>query len=78
MWPLIANAIDLDPGLVITSLLGTAVVFVSFSLGALTARPGSYLFLGHSIMYIMSMMSLLIFSQLLIGFPGGFMFTVRK
>jgi FtsH-binding integral membrane protein len=76
MWPIIANALALDPGLIITSLLGTDVVFVAFSLGALTARPGSYLFLGHSIMYIMSMISLMIISHLLIGFPGSFMLTI--
>jgi len=76
MWPLIMDAIMVDPAIVITCLLGTSVVFIAFSLAALTARPGSYLYLGHSILYILTIMSITVLTQLLIGLPGRWVFTI--
>jgi Bax inhibitor 1 len=44
--PLVNLALDVDPGIVITAFLGTAAIFISFSLAALVAKRREYLYLG--------------------------------
>ncbi|GLC39583.1 hypothetical protein PLESTB_000810400 [Pleodorina starrii] len=43
---LVDVALDVDPGIVLTAFLGTATVFVSFTLAALISARRSFLFLG--------------------------------
>lgn len=44
--PLIGMALDVNPAIVLTAVLGTSLVFGCFSAAALTTRRRSYLFLG--------------------------------
>jgi len=54
--PLIEVVWDLDPSIVISALMYTAVIFVCFTLSALIAREGKYLALGGPLMSILSTM----------------------
>lgn len=56
--PLLDMVISIEPQIVVTALIGTAVVFVSLSASALLARRGSYLFLGGLLFSVLSTMAL--------------------
>lgn len=56
--PLLDMVIAVEPQVVITALVGTAVVFVSLSCSALLAQRGSFLFLGGIAMSVLSTMAL--------------------
>lgn len=56
--PLLDLVISIEPQVVVTALIGTAVVFVSLSCSALLAERGSFLFLGGIFMSILSTMTL--------------------
>lgn len=56
--PLLDLVISVEPQVVVTALIGTAVVFVSLSCSALLAERGSFLFLGGIFMSIFSTMAL--------------------
>lgn len=56
--PLLDLVISVEPSIIVTALVGTAVVFVSLSCSALLAERGSFLFLGGIIMSIFSTMAL--------------------
>ncbi|XP_055708091.1 bax inhibitor 1 [Phlebotomus papatasi] len=58
MGPLLDHVIMLNPQIIVTALVGTSVVFVSFTAAALLARRGQYLFLGGLLLSIMSYMAL--------------------
>lgn len=55
--PLLDLVIAVEPQVVITALIGSAVVFVSLSCSALLAERGSFLFLGGIFMSILSTMA---------------------
>lgn len=56
--PLLDLVISVEPSIIITALVGTAVVFISLSCSALLAERGSFLFLGGIFMSIFSTMAL--------------------
>lgn len=65
MGLLLDFAVMLNPQIIVTALVGTAVVFVSLSIAALFAKRGQYLFLGGILMSVLSTMMLISFSNLL-------------
>lgn len=54
LGPMLQFAIMLNPAIIVEALLGTAVVFTSFSLAALYAPRGHYLYLGGSLLSLLS------------------------
>uniref|UniRef100_A0A1L8E2U8 Putative bax-mediated apoptosis inhibitor tegt/bi-1 n=2 Tax=Nyssomyia neivai TaxID=330878 RepID=A0A1L8E2U8_9DIPT len=58
MGPLLDHVILLNPQIIVTALVGTSVVFVSFTAAALLARRGQYLFLGGLLLSVLSYMAL--------------------
>ncbi|XP_059614372.1 bax inhibitor 1 [Phlebotomus argentipes] len=58
MGPLLDHVILLNPQIIVTALVGTSVVFFSFTAAALLARRGQYLFLGGMLFSVMSYMAL--------------------
>lgn len=58
MGPLLENVISVDPSIVLTALIGTTVVFVSFSISSLLSEQGRWLYLGGTLMSTLNMMVL--------------------
>lgn len=67
MGPLLDVAIDVNPSIVVTALLGTAVIFGSFSLSAIFAERGRWLYLGGTLMTLLSSLLLLSLANLFVG-----------
>ncbi|KAK7075073.1 Bax inhibitor 1 [Halocaridina rubra] len=71
LGPLLDMAVRVNPALILQALLGTSVVFACFSLAALYAPRGHYLFLGGTLMsalstlFWLSMMNVFFGSRLL-------------
>lgn len=59
LGPLLDYVSIVDPSIIVTALLGTTVVFVCFSIAAMLAERGSWLFLGGTLMTLLSSMSLM-------------------
>ncbi|XP_050344857.1 probable Bax inhibitor 1 [Nymphalis io] len=59
MGPLLDYVSVVDPSIIVTALLGTTIVFVCFSIAAMLADRGSWLFLGGTLMTLLSSMSLM-------------------
>lgn len=57
--PLINLAIDVDPAIVMTAVIGTITIFGCFSAAALTAKKRSYLFLGGMLSSAITLMFML-------------------
>ncbi|XP_011882137.1 PREDICTED: bax inhibitor 1 [Vollenhovia emeryi] len=64
LGPLLELVVSIDPSIVMTALIGTTVVFVSFSLSALLAPRGKWLYLGGSLMSMLNIMILFSFANL--------------
>lgn len=62
--PLISLAIDVDPAIIMTAVLGTVTVFACFSASAIMAKRRSYLFLGGILSSAISLMFLLSFANI--------------
>ncbi|KAK2585953.1 hypothetical protein KPH14_010531 [Odynerus spinipes] len=58
LGPLLEIVINIDPSIVVTALIGTAVLFVSFSISALLAERGHWLYLGGIIFSMLNVMLL--------------------
>ncbi|XP_035725030.1 probable Bax inhibitor 1 [Vespa mandarinia] len=58
LGPLLEIVINIDPSIVVTALVGTTVLFVSFSISALLAERGRWLYLGG---IIFSMLNIMLF-----------------
>lgn len=58
LGPLLDNVIRINPQIIVTALIGTSVVFVSFSIAAMIAQRGKFLFLGGILMSILNTMAL--------------------
>jgi FtsH-binding integral membrane protein len=67
MGPLLGNVIDVNPSIIVTALLGTAVIFSSFSLSAIFAERGRWLFLGGILMTVLNSFLLLSLANLFFG-----------
>ncbi|XP_026757913.2 probable Bax inhibitor 1 [Galleria mellonella] len=59
MGPLLEYVSIVDPSIIVTALLGTTIVFVCFSVAAMLADRGSWLFLGGTLMTLFTSMSLM-------------------
>lgn len=67
MGPLLDMAVVINPQIIVTALIGTSVIFASFSIAALTAERGHWLYLGGSLMTLLSTMLMLSLANLLFG-----------
>ncbi|GLV32575.1 Bax Inhibitor-1 [Carabus blaptoides fortunei] len=67
MGPLLETVIMINPSIIVTALIGTSVVFVSFTLCAMFAEQGRWLYLGGTLMTIMSSMMIMGLANLFIG-----------
>ena len=67
MGPLLETVIDFDPSIVMTALIGTIVLFGSFSLCAIFAERGKFLYLGGTLMTLLSSMLILSIANLFFG-----------
>ncbi|XP_012540498.1 bax inhibitor 1 [Monomorium pharaonis] len=56
LGPLLELVVSIDPSIVMTALVGTTVIFVSFSLSALLAPRGRWLYLGGILMSMLNIM----------------------
>ncbi|KAM3963062.1 bax Inhibitor-1 [Aphomia sociella] len=59
LGPLLDYVSVVDPSIIVTALLGTTIVFVCFSVAAMLAERGSWLFLGGTLMTLFTSMSLM-------------------
>jgi len=64
LGPLLEMVVSIDPSIVVTALIGTTVVFVSFSISALLAARGRWLYLGGTLMSMLNIMILFSFANL--------------
>ncbi|CAA7393143.1 unnamed protein product [Spirodela intermedia] len=67
LGPIIQLAIDFDPRILVTALVGTAVVFVCFSAAALVAKRRQFLFLGGLLSSGLSLLLWLHFASSIFG-----------
>lgn len=67
MGPLLEHVILVDPSIIVTALVGTAVVFISFSVCAMLAERGKWLYLGGTLMSLMSTLMILSLANLFFG-----------
>ncbi|KAF4523983.1 hypothetical protein B566_EDAN010791 [Ephemera danica] len=65
--PLLGIALEVDPSIVVTALLSTSVVFVSFSMCSLLSERGKWLFLGGPLMSFINLTLMLMLTSLLFG-----------
>ncbi|XP_043462088.1 probable Bax inhibitor 1 [Leptopilina heterotoma] len=64
MGPLLEAVISVDPSIVVTSLLATSLIFVSFSISSLLADRGSWLYLGGPLISLLNLTVLFSFVNL--------------
>ncbi|XP_019874165.1 probable Bax inhibitor 1 isoform X2 [Aethina tumida] len=67
MGPLLEHVILVDPSIIVTALIGTSVVFVSFSICSMLSQRGSWLYLGGSLMSLLMMVSLFSLANIFFG-----------
>lgn len=67
MGPLLEHVIHVDPSIITTALLGTTVVFVSFSICAMLAERGRWLYLGGILMTLLNTIFVLSLANLFFG-----------
>ncbi|CAH2046100.1 unnamed protein product [Thlaspi arvense] len=65
--PLVKVAVDVDPSILITAFVGTAIAFVCFSAAAMLARRREYLYLGGLLSSGLSMLMWLQFASSIFG-----------
>uniref|UniRef100_A0A1B6DQD0 Bax inhibitor 1 n=1 Tax=Clastoptera arizonana TaxID=38151 RepID=A0A1B6DQD0_9HEMI len=75
MGPLISIAIAINPSIIVTALTCTSLIFVSFSIASMTANRGYWLFLGGTLMTLLSTIILLSFAN--IFFASQLVFQVN-
>ncbi|CAK1551996.1 unnamed protein product [Leptosia nina] len=69
MGPMLKCVSVLDPSIIVTALLGTSLVFICFSISAMLAERGSWLFLGGTLMtmfsslFVMSLVNIFLQSE---------------
>ena len=67
MGPLLEHILYVDPSIIVTALMGTTLVFVSFSICAMLAERGRWLYLGGTLMTILSTLMMLSLANLFFG-----------
>lgn len=63
LGPLLEVVISIDPSIIVTGLVGTTVVFVSFSIAALLAARGQWLYIGGTLISLSNMTVLLLLAN---------------
>ncbi|XP_011300495.1 probable Bax inhibitor 1 [Fopius arisanus] len=64
LGPLLEIVISIDPSIIVTALVGSTVVFVSFSLSSLYAPRGQWLYLGGTLISLSNIAILLLLSNI--------------
>ncbi|KAF2883969.1 hypothetical protein ILUMI_22197 [Ignelater luminosus] len=67
MGPLLEHVMIIDPSIIITALIGTSLVFVSFSICAMLSERGRWLYLGGTLLTLLSTLMFLSLANLLFG-----------
>jgi len=65
--PLIEYVIHVDPSIIPTAFLASTLVFTSFSLSAIFAERGKWLYLGGTLMSLLSVLMLMSLANLFLG-----------
>ncbi|XP_050579813.1 probable Bax inhibitor 1 isoform X2 [Bombus affinis] len=64
LGPLLQLVISVNPTVIVTALIGTIVIFVSFSISSLLAERGRWLYLGGTLISLLNIMVLFSFVNL--------------
>ncbi|XP_060815371.1 probable Bax inhibitor 1 [Bombus pascuorum] len=64
LGPLLQFVISVNPTVIVTALIGTIVIFVSFSISSLLAERGRWLYLGGTLISLLNIMVLFSFVNL--------------
>lgn len=67
MGPLLEMAVSINPQIIVSAFICTSVVFACFSMAALTAERGRWLYLGGTLMTMLSALLMLSLANLLLG-----------
>ncbi|KAJ8950435.1 hypothetical protein NQ318_003713 [Aromia moschata] len=67
MGPLLENVIMVDPNIIVTALIATTAVFVCFSICALLSERGKWLYLGGTLMSLLTTLMILSLANLFFG-----------
>ncbi|CAH1957879.1 unnamed protein product [Acanthoscelides obtectus] len=67
MGPLLEHVILVDPAIIVTAFLATSTVFVCFSLCALLSERGKWLYLGGTLMSMLTTLMVLSLANLFFG-----------
>lgn len=67
LGPLLEHVAYIDPSIIVTALVGTALVFVSFSISALLAEQRKYLYLGGTLMSVLTTMMVMSLVNIFFG-----------
>lgn len=67
MGPLLEHVIIVDPSIIITAFIATSAVFVCFSVCALLSERGKWLYLGGTLMTLLSTLMILSLANLFFG-----------
>ncbi|XP_008545574.1 bax inhibitor 1 [Microplitis demolitor] len=64
LGPLLEVVISIDPSIIVTALVGTTVVFTSFSISSLFAPRGQWLYLGGALISLSNITIMLLLSNI--------------
>jgi len=67
LGPLIEYAIIVDPSIIVTALFFSAAIFICFTMAALTARRGQWLYLGGTLMTLLTALVILSLANIFLG-----------
>lgn len=67
MGPLLEHVIMVDPSIIVTALIATSAVFVCFSVCALLSERGKWLYLGGTLMSLLTTLMVLSLANIFFG-----------
>jgi FtsH-binding integral membrane protein len=67
MGPLLEHVIAINPNIIVTALIGTSLVFISFTICSLLAERGKWLYLGGTLMTLLNTMLILSLANIFFG-----------
>lgn len=67
LGPLLEYVILVNPSIVVTALMATTLVFVSFTIGSMFAEQGRWLYLGSTLMTLISTMMFMGLANIFLG-----------
>jgi len=67
MGPLLEYAVAVDPSIVVTALIGTSVIFVSFSLCSIFSEEGRWIYFGGTLMTMINTLVILSIANIFLG-----------